>query len=81
MCVGGQVSDCRSNFSDTAEGKPVPTELRGDAVELRKAMKYDDEERAGELLEDYFFQLATLAVILYSGKVSLCLLLISNREI
>ncbi len=31
-----------------AEGKPIPTELRGDAVELRKAMKFDDEERAGQ---------------------------------
>lgn len=31
------------------EGKPIPTELRGDAVELRKAMKYDDEERAGKV--------------------------------
>lgn len=29
------------------EGRPIPTELRADALELKKAMKYDDAEREG----------------------------------
>ena len=29
-------------------GRVIPTELRADALELRKAMKYDDPEREGD---------------------------------
>ena len=32
------------------EGRTIPTELRADALELRKAMKYDDSEREGEFI-------------------------------
>lgn len=30
------------------EGRPIPTELRADALKLQKAMKYDDAEREGK---------------------------------
>ena len=33
---------------NSVEGRVIPTELRADALELKKAMKYDDSEREGD---------------------------------
>ena len=37
------------HISVTAEGKKIPTELKGEASQLRKKMKFDDTEREGTL--------------------------------
>ena len=34
-------------ISAFSEGRVIPTELQKDALDLRKAMKYDDDERQG----------------------------------
>ena len=34
-------------ISAFSEGRVIPTELQKDALDLRKAMKYDDDEREG----------------------------------
>lgn len=42
----GYLLNCGHLFIPT-EGRTIPTELRGQALELRKSMKYDDTEREG----------------------------------
>ena len=37
------------HISVTAEGKKIPTELKAEASQLRKKMKFDDTEREGML--------------------------------
>ena len=52
VCVCTHMCMCVSHIIPvlySAEGRVIPTELRADALELRKAMKYDDAEREGEL--------------------------------
>ena len=35
------------------EGKPIPTELRSDEAELRKAIEFDDEAHESKFGSDY----------------------------
>lgn len=53
------------------EGKPIPTELRGDEAELRKAIEFDDEAHESKFDND-FCQGGSAIHVLYQRISKFC---------